>query len=118
MWPLIMNYAYRSTAAKDRPEVVKFEENSLPVVVLVLSTTTFYASPLSRVCSFDNWRDELLFPPTGSCSVLVFRMRCPSRDTPCAGGYGNTISNVVVVCSLPRCERTVDTIITLHKTTV
>jgi hypothetical protein len=54
---------------------------------------SFSASPTSRVYSPDNWRDEaFLLPPTGSCSMLAWKMYFLSRGTPCAG------ARLLVVC--------------------
>jgi hypothetical protein len=83
--------------------VVRFEENALPVVVLVFSAISSSAAPTLRVCSPDNWRDGVsLPPPTGSYSKLEWRQHSLFPDTLCAGGRPRTTNNGEVANSLPK----------------
>jgi hypothetical protein len=78
-----------------------------PLWSCVPSGISFSAAPPSRVCSPDNWQDGVfLLSPTGSCSMLGWKMCSSSRGTPCAGGRPRTTKSWEAVCNLPRRGRT------------
>jgi hypothetical protein len=70
------------------------------VVLGALCNFFFWSS--SSACIPDSWLDAVfLHPPTGSCSMLGWKMCSPSRGTPCAGVRPRTTNSEDAVYNLP-----------------
>jgi hypothetical protein len=73
---------------RTRLEWCGWNRTPFPLLSWVSSATSFSGSPPSHFCSPNNWRYEVFLPPpTGSCSMLGWKIYSLSRITPCAGDH-------------------------------
>jgi hypothetical protein len=87
------------------PGVVRFEENTLPVVVLGVLCDFLLGVSAALIIG---WMGFLSLRQLAIYSMLVWKQRFLFLGTPCASGRPRIINNGEVVCSLSRRGQTVE----------